>query len=149
MPPDDANFSTPLGGWKVSALHSTFLRGKCERFWTLPGSDVFLGKAIVPHQRPVGSGAKDQAVIVPQAHSRRGAAHPAEAMDQGFFQCQFRGFGTARGLQGPAQNLPGAAVDHRGEHTPAVPAAVNQPEVGGPSLVWLFGDGGRMGTGLK
>ena len=36
MPPDDANFSTPLGGWKVSALHSTFLRGKCERFWTLP-----------------------------------------------------------------------------------------------------------------
>lgn len=36
MPSDDANFSTPLGGWKVSALHSTFLRGKCERFWTLP-----------------------------------------------------------------------------------------------------------------
>lgn len=40
MPSDDANFSTPLGGWKVSALHSTFLRGKCERFWTLPGRNI-------------------------------------------------------------------------------------------------------------
>lgn len=36
MPPFDAIFSTPLGGWKASALHSTFFSGKCERFWTLP-----------------------------------------------------------------------------------------------------------------
>ncbi len=55
MPSDDANFSTPLGGWKVSALHSTFLRGKCERFWTLPSGDGSWKTGVSP-KAPIKTG---------------------------------------------------------------------------------------------
>lgn len=109
--------------------------------WGGVRGDVFLLEAVVLDDGAVLARAEDQTVVVAQEHARRGVAQGAEASEESFLEGAFRGFRPSGGLQGVADDLAGAAVDDRHEDTPAVPAAVDEGKVGGPSLIGTIGDG--------
>ena len=76
-----------------------------------------------------------------QEHSGRSVAQGTEAIEQGFLQGAFGGLGPAGALKRVAEDLAGAAVDDGHEDAPAIAAAMNQSEVGGPALIRMVGDG--------
>ena len=103
--------------------------------------DIFLLETVVLDHGAVSARAEHQTIVVAQEDALRGAAQGAEAFEKGFLKGAFGGFRSAGQLQGMPQNLTGAAVDDGHKDAPTVPAAVNEAQIGRPSLIRMIGDG--------
>lgn len=103
-------------------------------------SGVFLGKAIVFDQGAVALRAKSQAVIVPEGKTTGRSVDPAEAGKKRFLQSALGRFRAGGGLQGPAKDFAGAAVDNGHKGAPAIHAAIHHGDVGSPAHVGSRGN---------
>lgn len=103
--------------------------------------DVFLFESVVADHGTVLARSEDQAIVMTKQHVGRCAAQCAKAREQRLFQGAFGSFGSTRPFERMAEYLAGAAVNDGHKDTPTIAPAVDEGQIGGPTLVGTFGDG--------